>query len=183
MPDATMPIHASRRVGDHAVEAVHARVLRGDLVADLVDLALEVERERREQAALGERLAWSGPHVGQHGRCTRSGSRLDRRGAVGDVGDDLERRPQSARPRHRDRVPAEVEHLGRIARVEQRHVQVLEHARRRRRQRRALGARVVARERDRAAVLDVPAYTAWRIASVARSTPGALPYQMPSTPS
>ena len=31
--------------------------------------------------------------------------------------------------------------------------------------------------------IDVPAYTAWRSASVARSTPGALPYQMPTIPS
>ena len=31
--------------------------------------------------------------------------------------------------------------------------------------------------------IDVPANTAWRIASLLRSNPGPLPYQMPTTPS
>jgi hypothetical protein len=31
--------------------------------------------------------------------------------------------------------------------------------------------------------IEVPAYTAWRNASVARSTPGDLPYQIPTMPS
>ena len=48
-------------------------------------------------------------------------------------------------------MPAEVEHLGRIARIEQRHVQVAEDPGRRRRQRRALRGGVVADERDGAA--------------------------------
>ena len=140
------------RVGDHTVESVRARVFRGDDVADLVDLAFEVQSERREQAALGEPLVAQTVGVGDH-RLHAIRVEIHRRGPVGDVGDDLHRGPQAARARERHRVPPEVEHLGRVAGVEQRHVEVLEDAGRRRRDRRALRGRVVAREGDRAAVL------------------------------
>ena len=83
---------------------------------------------------------------------TRSGCDVDGAGAVGDGRDELEARPQPARPRQRDRVAGEVDRLLRVAGEQERHVQVDHRGVARRRQRRRLGARVVADDGDHAAV-------------------------------
>ena len=70
------------------------------------------------------------------------------RRAVGDVGRDLQRRPQPADAAHDRRVHAEVEDVLRVGRVEDRDVEIGQGHLRRARHRRGLRAGVVADERD-----------------------------------
>ena len=77
---------------------------------------------------------------------------VDGAGAVGDRRDELEADPDAAGPRQRDGVAAEVERLLHVAGEEDRHVQVDQRGVARAGQRRRLRRRVVADERDHAAV-------------------------------
>ncbi len=76
---------------------------------------------------------------------------VDRRHAVGDVGDDLEGGPDAGVTGEGDRVQAEGADVGHRAGGEQRDGQAAGHPLRRARQRRRLAERVVADHRDRAA--------------------------------
>ncbi len=135
------------------VEPVEHSVLLGQLRPHLLELALDVERVRREQpsARLGDvRLA-----VDLHRRDDRQdaiGVHVDGSGAVGHRRDELVPDPHPARPGECDRVAGEVERLLHVAREHDRHVQVDHRRVARARQRRGLGRGVVADDRDHAAV-------------------------------
>ena len=174
-----MPIWASRATDD-LVEAAALDVLDRDRQPGPVQAA-----PRARRASVPSRWAdWAGASratrpVGQVGR---SGGapvpRLDGRGgAVGDDGVDLERRPQATRPRQLDGVQAEDDGLAGSAGN-------------------SVGiARSASANSDEQGMLDdlaagssptnatapplpsVPTMLACRSASVARSRPGALPYQ------
>ena len=171
------------RVGGGAVEPVRRRVGDREAVAHLVDLALEVEAERREQAAFG---------------APRRLEPVDRRGAPDGSGRG---RARPTRCRRRRRRRSSSRSTGRSRGTSRSRGGRARAPRRGRRDRAsACGGRRGLRPTTRASVellalgssptnatappvRDVPAYTAWRSASAARSTPGALPYQMPTTPS
>ena len=142
-----------RRVDRDAVQVVGRGVPAGALHPDRADVALDRHVDRREQAGVGD------VHVGRPvdrevGDDDRQpvGGDVDRARAVGDGGDDLQRRPQPAAAAHRDGVAAEVEGVLHVARVEDRQVQVEEGEVGARRHRRAGGAGVVADDHDRPAV-------------------------------
>ena len=107
----------------------------------------------------------------------------DGRRSVGDVGDHLDPGPQPRGPGERDGVKSELEQLPNGSRGEQRHHQAAAERLAGARQRRRLALRVVADQRHGAAERSGAADVPWRIASAARSSPGFLPYQNPTTPS
>ncbi len=135
------------RIDRGGVQIVLRCVADRQWVADVVDLLLELDGVRRQQSAA--RLPSRGlvETVGGD-RLDSVGSEVDRGHAVGDVGHDLDRRPQPTEPRQGHGVAPQIEHLGRVTRVEQRHVHVGDHTGRRRRDRRALRVRIVAHQRD-----------------------------------
>jgi hypothetical protein len=105
-----------------------------------------------QQVAVG--LVAVGPALELDGRDDRRdalGPHLGGAGGVGDVGDDLQRAPQARGTRAGDRVQAEVEDLLEVAGVERREVQGGQRGLGAAGQRRALAARVVADEGERAA--------------------------------
>ena len=83
------------RVGGGAVESIRGGVGRREPVADLVDLAFEVEAQRSQQPAFGWPRRLEPVDLRDH-RTRSFRVELDRRGAVGDIGHDLHCRPQSA---------------------------------------------------------------------------------------
>ena len=83
---------------------------------------------------------------------TRSGSTIDRRGRLDHLGHGLHADPHAGVAAHREAVQAEVEVLLHGRRVQHRHHAGLEDVVRLVRQRRRLGAVVVAREREHATV-------------------------------
>ena len=140
------------RHGD-PVEAVGDAVAAGELGAHLLELALHVERVRREQAParMGDEDLAVELHRRDH-RLNAVGVHVDGAGAVGDRRDELQPDPDPAGPRQGDGVAAEVERLLHVAGEEDRHVQVDERGVARARQRGRLGGRVVADDRHHAAV-------------------------------
>ncbi len=162
------------------VDAVLARVREGEVGAHAEQAALELERGRREQVAVGHVLV---AEVGQD-RVDAAGSDVGGAERVGDARDDLEARPESRGARAGVGVQAEVDHLGGVAGEEGRHAQ----ARRAATRRRSGSSRTCSsgrrpRRRARRPCARRPTKLPWRRASAARSRPGALPYHMPSTPS
>ena len=140
------------RHGD-AVEVVGDAVAAGQLGADLLELALHLQRVRRQQPAA--RVGHEDLAVELHRRHDGPdaiGVDVDRAGAVGDRRDELEADPDAAGAGQRDGVAAEVERLLHVAGEQDRHVQVDERGVARARQRRRLGGRVVADDRHHAAV-------------------------------
>lgn len=73
-------------------------------------------------------------------------------GRVGHVGHHLQRRPQAAGSRHLHRVPAEVQQILAVGRIEHRNGQVGQRELGRARTRRRLGARIVTNQSDRTTV-------------------------------
>ena len=138
------------RVDGGVVQVVGRRIRDGQLVADFDNLALDVDRVGREEVAVGP-VAVQLAVDQRDDRVEPVGIQQHRRGAVCHIGHDLETRPQPRRPRHRNRVAAQVERFGRCARIEHRDVQVSHRPRRARGDRRALGGGVVAGDGDGAA--------------------------------
>ena len=90
-----MPIQSSGAAHGDGVELVEHAVLAGEREAHLVELALDVERVRREQLAGRVAAPTAVPStsiVGIDGR-DAVGVHLDGPGAVGDRLDDLDARP------------------------------------------------------------------------------------------
>ena len=136
--------------GHDPVQPVEARVLLGAGLADGELVLFELHQFGAQQAPAGDvRAVAERAEVGDDA----VGGHLRGRGAVGDVGRDLQRRPQPGDAGHQRGVHAEVEDVLRVGRIEHGHVQVGQGHLRRARDRRALGARVVADERDRAAAV------------------------------
>ena len=133
------------RVDGGVVQVVQGRVLDGQGVSDLVDLALGVDRLGGEQPAVGSvdvALAVDGRDDG----VDPARIEVHRAGAVGHVGHDLEAGPQPGGPRQVHRVAPEVQRLAGRPRVEHRDLLVGEGARGGRRDGRTLGCGVVARD-------------------------------------
>ena len=137
----------------HAVELVDRTVLASQFGADLEELALHLERVWRDQAPVRARTERDPVDLDRRDdRDHPIGMDVDGAGAVGDRRDQLETRPDAARSRQGDRVASDVERFLRVAREQQRHVQVDHRGVARRRHRRRLGARVVADDGHDAAV-------------------------------
>ena len=171
-----MPIHASSGPMLTAVQTRCRRRSGGRRRAHLVELALQVERVRREQLAEGlryEDLAVD-EDSGRIG-CDAVGVEVDGPGAVGDLGDDLDRRPEAARPRERDGVPPELD-----APPGRRRGRAPGCAGRRASHADELGSvddfapGIVAHQRDAPPWLAVPANTAWRMRVAGPVQPGRL---------
>ena len=141
------------RVRRDPVDVVVDAVLPRERQAYFTELALDLEHARRT-----EELRRRGPrprpavdvHARHHGVAVQH-RQLDGSRSVGDRRDDLHRRPQPGRPRHRHRMQAEFQAFGHGAGIEDRHVQVDERRIGRRRHRRRLARRVVTDECHRAA--------------------------------
>ena len=136
-----------------AVEAVGVDVRQGGRRALGEDLPLKLDRVRGQEPHVELLLeaAAADVEVGQH---RWPGMRqVDHRAAVGDVRHDLEGGPQAGVPRQGDPVQAEVQHLGRVARIEHRDREVEETDRAVAGDRRALAGGVVAGQHQGAAVL------------------------------
>jgi len=136
------------------VEAVFARIQAGELLARVVQRALHVERvlaHVHAEVDLGR--------VGAAVELDHRGDELQAVGvddgaaaAVGDVGDDLEARPQARDARQVVAVQAEVEDVLHVARVQRGDADVVEHGLRLTRQRGRLAARVVAEDGEHATI-------------------------------
>ena len=138
------------RVDGGVVETVERGVLDGQRVAHLVDLALGVHRGRSQELAVGG--VGVGPAVDRrHLHVDPGRVEVDGPAAVGDVGHDLQAGPQPGGPRQVHGVAAQVQCLAGRARIQHRYVHVGEGPGRRRRDGRALGLGVVARDHHRAA--------------------------------
>ena len=111
------------RVDGGVVQAIGRCVRTGQLVADLDDLALDVDCVGRQEIAVGP-VAVRLPVEVRDDRVEPVGIQQNRCGAVRYIGHDLEAGPQARRPRHRNRVAAEVERFGGRARIEHGDMQV-----------------------------------------------------------
>ena len=148
--DADPVVGAAHRDG---VEMVEHPVDAGEDQPHLVELALAVEGVRREQLPGGVRRPQPAVdlHRGDRG-VDPLGMELHRPGAVGQGLDDLDAGPHPAGPREGDGMTAEVDGLLNVTGVDDRHVQVHQGGAARRGQGAALGHRIVAHQRDRAAL-------------------------------
>ena len=135
------------------VELVEHAVLAGEHRANLLELALHVQRVRGEQAPtrMGDELLALVLHRRDH-RHDPVGVDVDGAGAVGHCSDELVAGPHPARPRQGDGVAAEVERLLHVAGEDDRHVQVDHRGVAGAGQRRRLGGGIVADDGDDAAV-------------------------------
>ena len=158
-----------------AVEVVGAGVLRCAQEAFLDERTLQVQARGRQQPGVGN---VRGLVPGGHDRPHPLGADEGGRGAVGHVGDDLQRRPETGCPRAGDPVQAEVDDVLHRGGVEGRDGEVGQCRLRRARQ----GGGLAHRGRRRRGPAHHPSARSptalpWRNASAARSRPGALPYQ------
>jgi hypothetical protein len=131
----------------HTVDVVDARVLERQLAAHSHERALELERRRRQQAAVGHVLV---AEVRQD-RGDAAGRHLGGADRVGHAGDDLEAGPQAGGSRAGVGVQPELDHLAGVAGIEDRHPEAGEQRLRRAWDRGGLAARVVAHDGERAA--------------------------------
>ena len=135
------------------VEPVGGGERPGRLQAPVDDLALDVERVGRQEPRRLARCPRA-PLVGKPGIHDRDPIGMNLRGAdrVRDVGHHLEGHPQPRVPRQLEPEAAEVEDVLDVSREEDRHVEVVERDLGVGGQGRRLGLRIVAREREHAAV-------------------------------
>ena len=123
------------------VEPVHRRVALGEDQPDRAEVTFELERLRSEETSLGTRLVDRAVRVAGDREIGGDDldpieAEIDRARAVGDGGDDLHRGPETGHAAERHRVTAEVDDLLHIARIEERHVEVVDRGVGRRRNRR-----------------------------------------------
>ena len=109
-----------------AVEAVGMDVLQGGHGALSEDLALHLDRMRRQQPDVEMLLERSAVDFEIRQNRWRHLRQIDDRAAVGDVGYHLQRGPQAGVAGQRDAVQAELQDLRRVARIEHRHREVEE---------------------------------------------------------
>ena len=156
---AYLPVGDSRRddrdpgvggIDGGVIEPVGGGVRDRQLVADLDDLLLDVDRVRSQQVPVGGMAVRQAVDLWDD-RIEPVGVEQDGRGAVGDICHDLQARPQTCRAGHRDGVAAQVERFGRRAGIEHRDVQVGHRPRRTGGDGGALGSRIVAGDGHRAA--------------------------------
>ena len=130
---------------------VQLGILKGQIGADLHDLALKVQRVGGEQPGVGAVLVGLALVQG-YDRIDPVGVEADIGRPVGHVGHDFHPHPQSGGPAHGDGVAAQLQHIGRIAGVEHRYVQVGQHPCRGGRQGGRLGVGVVAGQHHHPAI-------------------------------
>ena len=148
--DADPVVDGSRH---DAVQSVVDAVPASEGPADLLELALHVDRVGREQPTVGLRV--ERPAVDLDHRRRRMytvGVHVDGSRPVGDGGHQLEASPQPTRARECDGVSAQVERFLHVAGEEDRHVQIDHRGVARRRQGRRLRGGVVTDDGDDPAV-------------------------------
>ena len=144
-------------------------VLQGGHRALGEDLALHLDRMRRQQPHVEVLLERPAVDFEIRQNRRRRPGQVDDRAAVGDVGHDLQGRPQTGEAGQGDAVQAELQDFGRVARIQHRHREVVQADRAVAGNRRALAGRVVAGQHEHAAVLAGADEVA-----VAEGVPGAV---------
>ena len=129
------------RIGGGVVELVRRRIALGEDQPDCAEVTFELERFRSEETPLGSRLVdravWvAGDREIGGDDLDPIEAEIDRARAVGDGGDDLHRGPETGHAAERYGVTAEVDDLLHVARIKERHVEVVDRGVGRRRNRR-----------------------------------------------
>ena len=142
-----------RWVHRHGVEVIFQPVLAGHFSANVEDLALDIERMRRDQIPIGmgnEDLAAKFHLWGDGAHPVRID--IDGAGAIRDRGHHLQPRPQPGCPRKRDCVTPKIDGFLHVARREDRDMHPDERRIGRAGQCRRFGCGIVAHQCDHAAV-------------------------------
>ncbi len=139
------------RIDRDRIQPVDRSVIARELVSDLIDFLLDIDRPWRQQIAVGKMFVYATVDERVYGRDV-IGMEIHRSRGVRDIGNDLERRPQSGHARQRNRVTSKRQRLRRIPRIEKRQMHVCQYTSRRRWNRRTLGRRIIAHDGDCSAV-------------------------------